>query len=413
MALAALAAAIWLQPLAQQHSVVFIDVAADYGITFEGIGAAMREASAVLKQGKSSTLFFGPGEHHVEMTGSLFNVTQLAAPEEGRLTLAGAGMLQTTLNLTTHGHDVITGTSGTKRLTVRDLTFARAPAQTTTQGSLMAVDDTGVTIKIQSGFPQIDELLVDRAPRIRAEQGLFLRRYHRTAGDGLHIVTNASCTKANGDTSACPWPETVNYQLHFACGGDGSICPKITSPSPGVWRLAVTNWDYATGEMQRYRNDMSNPAAVVGVKVKHGGQSFYLQRCQNITFESVRWLGHSRGILRQCDDVVLKHTRVERNPWIAAEEALSTPGGGPQVNTCNHLTVFNHTSVGTGDDSLGLFNIAAGSVKQCHIRDSFARGILLCNVSDEFAATAFDPASGNVLLRNPSYRPIADNVTCG
>ena len=213
--------------------------------------------------GAAVTLFFGPGEHHVEMTGSLFNVTQLAAPEEGRLTLAGAGMLQTTLNLTTHGHDVIEGTSGTKRLTVRDLTFARAPAQTTTQGSLMAVDETGVTIKIQSGFPQIDELLVDRAPRIRAEQGLFLRRYHRTAGDGLHIVTNASCTKANGDTSACPWPETVNYQLHFACGGDGSICPKITSPSPSVWRLAVTNWDYATGEMQRYRNDMSNPAAVV------------------------------------------------------------------------------------------------------------------------------------------------------
>jgi hypothetical protein len=53
------------------------------------------------------------------------------------------------------------------------------------------------------------------------------------------------------------------------------------------------------------------------------------------------------------------------------------------VNTCDNLTVFNHTSIGTGDDSLGLFNIQSGSVTGCHIRDSFARGILLNNVSDK------------------------------
>lgn len=241
-----------------------------------------------------------------------------------------------------------------------------------------------------------------------------MRRYYKTSNDGIHIVTNASCTKPHGDTSSCPWPETVNYQLHFACGGDGADCPNITSPSPGVWRLAITNFAYATGEMHRYQEDIRNPKAVVGVKVKHGGQSFYLQRCENITFDSVRWLGHSRGILRQCDDVVLRNTRVEHSPWLTATEALSTPGGGPQVNTCNHLTVFNHTSVSTGDDSLGLFNIVAGSVRHCHIRDSFARGILLCNVSDDFAATVYDPSSGNVLQRNPVYRPLVDsNATCG
>ena len=32
-------------------------------------------------------------------------------------------------------------------------------------------------------------------------------------------------------------------------------------------------------------------------------------------------------------------------------------GGGPQINVCTNLTIFNHTSIGTGDDSLGLFDI--------------------------------------------------------
>jgi hypothetical protein len=44
-------------------------------------------------------------------------------------------------------------------------------------------------------------------------------------------------------------------------------------------------------------------------------------------------------------------------------------------------------------------------VRGCHIRDSFARGILLQNVSDAFAASVLDPASGNDVLRCPIYRP--------
>lgn len=142
----------------------------------------------------------------------------------------------------------------------------------------------------------------------------------------------------------------------------------------------------------------------MGVKIKHGGQAFNLRNGHDISFESVRWFGHSRGILQDCTDVVLKHTRVERDPSLTNVQAMATPGGGPQVNTCNNLTVFNHTAVGTGDDSLGLFHIASGSVSGCHIRDSFARGILLCNVSDAFFARVTD----NVVLRCPIWRPPPD-----
>ena len=67
------------------------------------------------------------------------------APVGGRLTIAGAGMLATTLNVTTHGHDVMLSHTGTERLTVRDLTFAR-PAPTTTQARLLAVGEQSATL---------------------------------------------------------------------------------------------------------------------------------------------------------------------------------------------------------------------------------------------------------------------------
>jgi len=141
---------------------------------------------------------------------------------------------------------------------------------------------------------------------------------------------------------------------------------------------------------------------VVGVKIKHGGQSYNIRHGHAITFDSVRWLGHSRGILFNCTDVVLQHTRVDRH---GDGQALSTPGGGPQVAFCNNLTVFNHSAAGTGDDALALFDVAAGTVRGCNIRDSFARGILMCRVGDDVAASVLDPKSRNVVLRSPIFRP--------
>ena len=45
-------------------------------------------------------------------------------------------------------------------------------------------------------------------------------------------------------------------------------------------------------------------------------------------WDSVRWLGHSRGIMQGCQDVVLRNTRVEHEPSRARTEAMATPGGG-------------------------------------------------------------------------------------
>lgn len=308
-------------------------------------------------------------------------------------------MLETTLNLTTHGFDVIQGLRGTERLTVRDMTFSR-PRLTTTQGQLVSLNSTNIVVKISDDFPQPGDLLVDRIRRgLKPDQGLFLKRFRTGFSDGPHIVTNASCTQPDGNTHNCPWPATVNAQINFVCGGDGENCPQIREVGPSVWSFQVSRWP--DGEMARYSADIGLSNALVGIKIKHGGQAYNIRGGKDLAFISVRWLGHSRGILFDCSDVVLRHTRVERVPQISLAMAMSTPGGGPQVNTCNNLTVFNHTAIGTGDDSLGLFHIQDGSVSECHIRDSFARGILLCNVSDRFAANV----QNNDVIRCPIWRP--------
>ena len=44
------------------------------------------------------------------------------------------------------------------------------------------------------------------------------------------------------------------------------------------------------------------------------------------------------------------------------------------------MTVDNLVAENTGDDSIALFNVASGGLnKDCKIKDSFARGILLHN----------------------------------
>ena len=47
------------------------------------------------------------------------------------------------------------------------------------------------------------------------------------------------------------------------------------------------------------------------------------------------------------------------------------------------MTVDNLIAENTGDDSIALFNVASGGViRNCRIKDSFARGILLHNSGD-------------------------------
>ena len=53
--------------------------------------------------------------------------------------------------------------------------------------------------------------------------------------------------------------------------------------------------------------------------------------------------------------------------------------------------VRNHTSEGTGDDAIALFNVKTGELTANHLNDSFARGIYLYRSTPTMA--------GNVLAR--------------
>ena len=79
---------------------------------------------------------------------------------------------------------------------------------------------------------------------------------------------------------------------------------------------------------------------------------------------------------------------------------LATNAGGPQVlgnsQAVFNLTVFNHSSTATGDDSLAIFNVKSGLIAGCSITDAFGRGIVLCSADVRM--------SDNVLVRNPLFR---------
>ena len=54
--------------------------------------------------------------------------------------------------------------------------------------------------------------------------------------------------------------------------------------------------------------------------------------------------------------------------------------GQPNDGSIHNVTVENLVAENTGDDSIALFNVASGGIiKNCDIRDSFARGIFLYN----------------------------------
>lgn len=95
---------------------------------------------------------------------------------------------------------------------------------------------------------------------------------------------------------------------------------------------------------------------------------------------------------------------VLRGPPIGGRvPCMATPAGGPQLDAdagtagLFNVTVENHYSVATGDDSVALFNLGHNAtVRGCFIRDSYARGILLANAS---AAVV----ENNTLIRNPLW----------
>ena len=421
------------------------------------IRAALATACEALGKGATddATLLFAAGEHTIDLSSSSSSPSSSPSPPlspsppaptpalldatgcgGGRLTIAGVGMDETRLTLTTHGGDVLFGRSGWTSISVRDITFAR-PTNTTTQGRVVATDATSLTLQMNDGlgggdsdgivFPTMGALFADLPAG--SDTGMYLKRFrvqtqghspkgHSRTPKGHARIPLEQSGQSTGQTwrppqiithlglnASGPWPPVENNQESFPCGGKGCpdvqelVAPNSTS-GVSVWRVRMS-WGKG-GEQQRYAASIGDGTTVVGVKVKNGGregQAYFLRGGECLSFERVRWTQHSRGVVHGTPHVLIRDTRVEHGDGARAF-ALSTPGGGPQINGALNLTIVNHTSVGTGDDALGLFDVQGGSVVGCHIRDSFARGILLNNCSDAFVANVRE----NVVLRCPVLR---------
>lgn len=130
---------------------------------------------------------------------------------------------------------------------------------------------------------------------------------------------------------------------------------------------------------------------ILGVKSKHNGQAFFIDGGASFAFDHVRWTEHSRGVIRGgLSNISVTNCRVDRSPLAPQSgptkrvlgQCMSTSGGGPQLGQPNDpiiydIVVQNYTAAGTGDDAVALFHVGRAVVTDCHIEDSFARGILL------------------------------------
>eukprot|EP01051_Picozoa_sp_SAG22_P020283 SAG22_NODE_4040_length_1412_cov_1.084539_1_plen_317_part_00 len=252
-----------------------------------------------------------------------------------------------------------------------------------------------------------------------AKPSMWFRRY-TFAGDDANTGTDAP-RLVTDEYNNMYWKPLVNQQVHFSCcaasnNATGGKCPHSASAwiCPDVqrldgsrrWRLSVTKWP--PGELQRYNEALHDPSQRIAIKIKHGGQAYRMIAGDDVAFVNVRWLGHSRGAIIDTSNVRFQNTRVDRlPPPVAGGErpVLATNAGGPQVLGSSqpvfNLTVLNHSSTATGDDSLALFNVKSGLIAGCSITDAFGRGIVLCSADVRM--------SDNVLVRNPLFRVHANS----
>ena len=119
----------------------------------------------------------------------------------------------------------------------------------------------------------------------------------------------------------------------------------------------------------------------------------------DFVFEDVKWTQESRGVFRDgFDKIRITRCVIARSPALDGQvPCLSTPDGGPQLSTLlpgstsgNLVEDCNFTA--TGDDSIAFYH-TTGTIRNCRVSDSFARGILVCD-------SASTQLENNTLIRS-------------
>lgn len=283
----------------------------------------------------------------------------------GGLTINGAGMDRTTL---IRDDDIlgIVG-RGTRCVTFSNLGFTQHQMEVS-QGTVVSVDPSQVTLDIPRGFPTPDQLMPTK-PWTRRDGQERIRRYlreYRMTPSGPQIVENQ--------------PQ-IRWQSAERVAG-----------SANRWRFQLL----AGGA----RRPDFRPGDLIAVKSKSGDQAYRFLGADRITFDHVRWSLDSRGVFRNTNNVTVQNCVVSRPaPINGVPVLLATSDGGPQIGqphdytqTSGHL-VQNNSFTGMGDDGIMMAH-ATGIIRNNRITDSFARGIIMVDAANT-------KLENNVLTRAP------------
>lgn len=321
------------------------NVQRQYGMSAQGIQKAVDEAKAHFRKTPNDIVIleFDKGSFRLEVEGpgrGIVDLSGVAPGPAGRLVFQGQGIDDTILVFagdkhSLYGRNVQHVTFAGMHMTRKDYTVS--------QGLVAEVDPGKVVLDIQPGFPDPDKIF-DPAN----QQGRYLRCYTNSKTDPLLVQE---------DNGQIAWARAKHV------GGQR-------------WEIELKNKNQLAGYRQ---------GDLIGIKSKHGGQAYWFMGGSDFVFDSVKWTQETRGVFRGgFDKIQILNCVTDRSPPINGQTpCLAAPGGGPQIGqphdppTLGNV-VKNCRFIASGDDAVAFFN-AGGVIRDCYIRDAFARGILAVN----------------------------------
>ncbi|MCP5536876.1 MAG: hypothetical protein H7A51_11680 [Akkermansiaceae bacterium] len=333
-----------VHPLTQAETLKW-NVRAQYGMTAGGIGQAVKDAKSHFNKSPNDVIMleFDKGTFSLEDNSDSMGTIDLSGVKpgpEGRLVFQGKGMDETVLVFGDNKHAIFG--RDVYRVTFADMHMTRKN-YTVSQGLVIETSPGKVMLEIQRGFPTPAMIF-----NPQSDQGRYLRRYTNSRNDP-HLI--------EADNHQIPWVRARHLRGR-------------------LWEI----------EFKRKSHVANYPkGALIGIKSKHGGQTYWLSKGSDFIFNSVKWTQKTRGVFRGgFQKVQILHCVTDRSPPINGQTpCLAAPGGGPQIGQPNDPTSSGHLVnqcrfIASGDDAVAFFN-STGIIRGCYIRDAFCRGILVAN----------------------------------
>lgn len=323
------------------------DLQERWGVTQQGIINAIKEAKKHFQSLPNDSIIILIPEGTFDIGGNKnhsINISNIKPGQQGRLIFKGAGKDKTILIATDREEHSIYGRD-MYRITFEGIHFTRDYC-TVLQGTVVSVATGEVILDLHDGFPTPDSLW---QYGIVGDWGLYFKKYTNDI-DNPQILTE--------DNDQIAWDKE------------------------GTYKIEGKRWKFALRQL--HLTPDYKPGDIIGIKLKHGGQTYWLANGGGITFKDCKWTQKTRGVLRMgISNIKFIDCVTGRGPRVAGRvPCLASPGGGPQCGqpndpVINNVLIENCVFIASGDDNVAFFNVNGGIIKNCRITDSFARGIFL------------------------------------